>query len=254
MGKRVWRKLLESRKSKGRLHFTLIDPDKSPPEDAARLAEKAVAAGSDAILVGGSLGVTQEEMDAVVTTLKRSINVPVIIFPGGLSNASRHADAVLFLTVLNSEDPYFTSIAQVQGAILALKLGLETIPTSYIIVGYGGAAGFMSRARPIPYEKPELVAAHALAGAMMGSKAIYLEAGSGAPRPVPPEAVAASRKLLDMAGYHGEVLLIVGGGVRNARQAAELAAAGADVLVTGTLAEEDPEQLPSVIKAFKEGI
>lgn len=248
---RVMSYLLE-RRSKGRLHFTLIDPDKASPREAAEIASEAVKAGSDAILVGGSLGVLEHETDEIVRSVK-PIGLPVILFPGGLTNASRSADAVMFMTVLNSDDPYFNGIAQVQGAILALKLGLETLPTAYILVGHGGSAGFIARARIIPYDKPELVAAHALAGAMMGSKAIYLEAGSGAPRPVPPEAVAASRKLLDMAGYHGEVLLIVGGGVRNARQAAELAAAGADVLVTGTLAEEDPEQLPSVIKAFKEG-
>jgi len=247
---RLSRRLVELRR-RGRLHFTLIDPDKSGPEEAASLARTAVEAGSDAILVGGSLGVTQEEMDAVVAAIKGAVDAPVIIFPGGLSNASRRADAVLFLTVLNSDDPYFMGVAQVQGAVLALKLGLEAIPTSYIIVGYGGAAGFMSRARPIPYEKPELVAAHALAGAMMGSRIVYLEAGSGAPKPVPPEAVAASRKLLDAAGYNGETLLVVGGGVRSPEQAAAAARAGADVLVTGTLAEEEPERLPAVISAFK---
>ncbi len=244
-------KLLLELRSKGRLHFTLIDPDKTGPAEAADVARTAVEAGSDAILIGGSLGVTQEETDAIVASVKEAVDVPVILFPGGLTNASRRADAVLFLTVLNSDDPYFHGIAQVQGAVLALKLGLEAIPTSYIIVGYGGAAGFMSRARPVPYEKHELIAAHSLAGAMMGSKIIYLEAGSGAPKPVPPEAVAASRKLLDAAGFKGEVLLVVGGGVREPSQAASLAVAGADALVTGTLAEESPERLPEVIAAFK---
>jgi phosphoglycerol geranylgeranyltransferase len=201
--------------------------------------------------VGGSLGVLESETEEVVEAAKRS-GLPVILFPGALTNAARNADAVMFLTVLNSDNPYFMGIAQVQGAILALKLGLEALPTAYIIVGYGGAAGFMSRARPIPYEKPELVAAHALAGAMMGASLVYLEAGSGAPRPVPPEAVALSRRLLAKAGYD-EVLLVVGGGVRSPEAAQALAKAGADVLVTGTIAEENVEALPAIVKAFKEG-
>ena len=245
---KLLRELLESR-AKGRLHFTLIDPDKTSPEEASRLASMAAEAGSDAILVGGSLGVSQYDTDEVVGAIKGA-GLPVILFPGSLTNASRRADAVLFLTVLNSDNPYFMGIAQVQGALLALKLGLEPIPTSYIIVGYGGAAGFMSRARPIPYDKPELVAAHALAGAYMGSKLVYLEAGSGAPKPVPSEAVTLSRKLLDMGGA-SETLVVVGGGIRSPETAKRISEAGADVIVTGTLVEESPEMLPKIVRAIK---
>ncbi|BAN89942.1 geranylgeranylglyceryl/heptaprenylglyceryl phosphate synthase [Aeropyrum camini] len=251
-GRRLLEKLLEKRRSSGRLHFTLIDPDKTGPAEAGEIAARAAEAGSDAVLVGGSIGVTFEETDEVVKAAKTS-GLPVILFPGGHTNASRHADAVLFLTVLNSDNPYYIVQAQILGAPLALKLGLEAIPTSYIIVGYGGAAGFVARARPIPYEKPELAALHALAGAMMGGRIVYLEAGSGAPKPVPPEAVAASRKLIDAAGYRGEVLLTVGGGVRTPEAARAAAEAGADVLVTGTLAEENPERLAEIVKAFKSG-
>ena len=246
---RLLERLLKAREG-SRLHFTLIDPDKAGPGEAARIAAAARDAGSDAILVGGSIGVTFEETDAVVRAAKES-GLPVILFPGGHTNASKHADAVLFLTVLNSDDPYFIVQAQVLGAPLALKLGLEPIPTSYIIVGYGGAAGFVARARPIPYERPDLAALHALAGAMMGGRVLYLEAGSGAPKPVPPEAVAGARMLLDKAGFGREVLLTVGGGVRTPEAAAAMAAAGADVLVTGTLAEEDPGALKEVVQAFK---
>lgn len=248
MGK-VLSTLLEKLKA-GKLHFTLIDPDKSAPREAGEIAVAAAKHGSDAILVGGSIGVTFEETDEVVKSAKKS-GLPVILFPGGHTNASKHADAVMFLTVLNSDNPYFIVYAQILGAPLALKLGLEAIPTSYIIVGHGGAAGFVSRARVIPYERPDIVALHAIAGAMMGGRIVYLEAGSGAPKPVPPEAVAASRKLLDKAGYTGQVLLAVGGGVRTPESAAQLSLAGADVLVTGTLAEEDPEMMQSIISAFK---
>lgn len=242
---------LRERRRRSRLHFTLIDPDKTGPGEARELAGRAAKAGSDAILVGGSLGVLESETEAVVKEAKKS-GLPVILFPGGLTNAAKSADAVLFMTILNSDDPYYTGIIQVQGALLTLKLGLEAIPTVYVIVGYGGAAGFMARARPVPYEKPELVAAHALAGAMMGAAIVYLEAGSGAPRPVPPESVALSKKLLLKAGYD-DVILTVGGGVRTPEAAASLAEAGADALVTGTLVEEDVGSLPEVVEAFKSG-
>lgn len=245
---RVWRSIVERRRE-SRLHFTLIDPDKTSPSEAERIALIAREAGSDFILVGGSLGVSPEATDAIVEAVKR-VGMPVIIFPGALNNVSRKADAAFFLTIINSDDPYYHGIAQVQGAMIVLHHGLEPIPTCYVIVGYGGTAGFMVRARPIPYEKPELVAAHALACSMMGSKIVYLEAGSGAPKPVPPEAIEMSKKLIAKAGL--ESLIIVGGGVRDEATARVIAKAGADGLVTGTLVEENPELLHGIIKAFKE--
>lgn len=244
----VWESILEKRR-KGRLHFTLIDPDKTSPSEAERIAVVARDAGSDFILVGGSLGVSPELTDAVVEAVKRA-GMPVIIFPGALNNVSRKADAALFLTIINSDDPYYHGVAQVQGAMIVLYHRLEPIPTCYVIVGYGGTAGFMVKARPIPYEKPELVAAHALACSMMGSKIVYLEAGSGAPRPVPVEAVEMSKKLISLAGL--ETLVIVGGGVRDGETARMLAKAGADGLVTGTIVEEKLDKLYEIVRAFKE--
>lgn len=244
---RLWSMMLEKRKQ-GRLHFTLIDPDKASPRDVERVARIARDAGSDFILVGGSLGVSPENTDSVIEAVKK-YGMPVVIFPGALNNVSRKADAALFLNIINSDDPYYHGIAQVQGALIVLSHNLEPIPTCYVIVGYGGTAGFMVRARPIPYEKPELVAAHSLACGMMGSKIIYLEAGSGAPKPVPPDAIAMSKKLLEMAGI--EALVIVGGGVKSPEAARAIAEAGADGLVTGTIVEENPEILADIVRAFK---
>ncbi len=239
-------KLMEARRE-SRLHFTLIDPDKDGPGEARERAILARKAGSDVILVGGSTGVHEPRLSQVVEAVR--VGLPVILFPGNLNGLTSSADAVLFMYLLNSEDVYYTSGVQVQAAPIVLRMGLEAIPTAYIIVGYGGAAGFIGKARPIPYEHPELVAIHALAGGMMGAKIIYLEAGSGAPRPVPEEAITLSKQLLEKAGL--EVLLIVGGGVRDPQTASRVARAGADALVTGTIAEEDPDRLLEVVRAFK---
>ena len=239
---------LRSLRRKSRLHFTLIDPDKTGPGEARAIGEAAVEAGTDAFLVGGSIGVYEPRLTGVVREL-RGLGKPVILFPGNITGLTPEADAVLFLYMLNSDDPYYITGAQVQAAPIVARMGLEAIPTAYIIVGYGGAAGFIGRARPVPYDHPELVAAHALAGSLMGAAMIYLEAGSGAPKPVPPEAVALSRRLLDSTG--SRALLIVGGGVRDPETAGSLARAGADILVTGTLAEEDPGALAGVVSAFK---
>ncbi len=234
---------------KGRIHLTLIDPDESSPEEAGRLARMAEEAGTDAFLVGGSIGVHEPGLSEAVRAIKEETSLPVILFPGNINGLTGEADAVLFTYMMNSDDPYYITGAQMQASIVVLRLGLEPIPTSYIIVGYGGAAGYVGRAKPVPYDKPEIAAAYVLASGMMGAKMAYLEAGSGAPRPVPPEAVALSRKMLSKAGL--DTRIIVGGGVRSRETAAQLAKAGAHILVTGNIIEEDPTRLPSIIEAFK---
>ena len=240
-----------ARTREGRAHFTLIDPDKTSPEEAENLAQLARDAGTDAILVGGSIGVHEPVLSEIVRSIKKATGLPVILFPGNLNGLTGEADALLFLYMMNSTNPYYITGVQMQAAPIVLKLGLEAIPTAYIIVGYGGAAGYVGWARPVPYERPELAAAYALAAGYMGAKLVYLEAGSGAPKPVPPEAVALSRKVLDRAGL--DVKIIVGGGVRKPETATALARAGADILVTGNLIEENPLLLPSIISSFKEG-
>jgi phosphoglycerol geranylgeranyltransferase len=80
---------------------------------------------------------------------------------------------------------------------------------------------------------------------MLGMNYIYLEAGSGAPRPVPPELVQVVKRALPSA------VLIVGGGVRSPEVAVELAKAGADVIVTGNIVEDDLGKALEIIRAVK---
>lgn len=61
-------------------------------------------------------------------------------------------------------------------------------------------------------------------------KYIYLEAGSGALEPVPGAIISAVKNAT-------EVFLIVGGGIRTPQAASKAVAAGADIIVTGTLVE-----------------
>jgi phosphoglycerol geranylgeranyltransferase len=59
---------------------------------------------------------------------------------------------------------------------------------------------------------------------------IYLEGGSGAKDPVPPEMIQMVKKIIDIP-------LIVGGGIRTKAQALAASSAGADVIVTGNIIE-----------------
>jgi putative glycerol-1-phosphate prenyltransferase len=91
----------------------------------------------------------------------------------------------------------------------------------------------MSHTAPLPYHKGDVAAATALAGQLLGLKLLYLDAGSGARTTVHPAMVEAVRRATTLP-------LVVGGGIRNAKQARALMDAGADILVCGTAAEENP--------------
>jgi phosphoglycerol geranylgeranyltransferase len=227
----VEKSLLERIVSEGSIHITLIDPEKVTPPQASRIALKAKASGTAAIMVGGSTFVSAAHLDDVVKVVRRTVKIPIILFPNNVTGISRYADAIWFMSLLNSVDPYFLMGAQVLGAPLIKKYGLEPIPLGYIIVGEGGTAGIVGKAVAVPYNKAELAAAHALAGQYLGMRFMYLEAGSGARIPVPQEMIHIVKRYID-------VPLIVGGGIRTRRQALAAASAGADIIVTGNVVED----------------
>ena len=222
--------LLERIKAEGSIHLTLIDPEKVAPSEASRIAENSKTSGTSAIMIGGSTFVSQSHLDSVVKAIKRTVKIPTILFPNNVTGISPHADAIWFMSLLNSVDPYFIIGAHILGAPLVKKYGLEPIPMGYVIVGEGGTAGIVGKAIPVPYTKPDLAAAHALAAQYIGMRFVYLEGGSGAKNPVPPEMIRTVKHYVD-------IKLIVGGGIRTKEQALAAVSAGADVIVTGNVVE-----------------
>jgi len=228
---RVEKYLLEKIKEEGTVHITLVDPEKVTPPSASCIVHEAESCQTAAIMVGGSTIVSTSHLDRVVKAIKRTVKIPVILFPNNVTGISKYADAIWFMSLLNSSDPYFLIGAQVLGAPIIKKFGLEPIPLGYIVVGEGGAVSVVGRAIPIPYDKPELAAAHALAAEYLGMRFIYLEAGSGAKQPVPNEMIRMVKNVIGLP-------LIVGGGIKTGGQVKEIVTAGADIIVTGTVVEE----------------
>jgi phosphoglycerol geranylgeranyltransferase len=231
----------------GAAHLTLIDPAKQEPRVAGEMASDAAEAGTDGIMVGGSTRAGGELLDRTVLEVKKVVDLPVILFPASEAGVSRHADAVFFMSLLNSEDPYRISGAQRLGAPLVKEFGLEPIPMAYLIVEPGGAAGRVGKAKPIPRDGVELATAYALAAQYMGMRFVYLEAGSGAEEPVPVEMVEGVKGAAD-------VVLVVGGGIRTPETAADRAKAGADIIVTGTLVEgvqDRVRKIGEIVRAIK---
>ena len=180
--------------------------------------------------------------------IKEQVDVPTILFPGNAGGVSTHADAIFFMSLLNSRDINYITTNQVMGAPIVYKSGIEPISMAYIITEPGGTVGWVGDAKLIPRNKPELAAAYSLAGKYMGMHYTYLEAGSGANKPINPKMIGMVKHAL------GDNMLIVGGGIRDGATAKVSAMAGADMIVTGTIVEETDdvrnkiEELVSAIK------
>ena len=220
--------LLNKIKKEGTIHMTLVDPEKVTPLSSSRIAKEAESCGTSAIMVGGSTSFSTSHLDNVAKALKEAVEIPVILFPNNITGISRYADAIWFMSLLNSADPYFLVGVQVLAASIIKKYSLEPIPLGYIIVGEGGAVSIVGKAVPIPYNKPELAAAHAY----FGMRFVYLEAGSGVGNPVPNEMARMVKSVTNLP-------LIVGGGIRTGEQVKSLSKAGADIIVTGNIVEEN---------------
>ncbi|MBN1761446.1 MAG: geranylgeranylglyceryl/heptaprenylglyceryl phosphate synthase [Chitinispirillaceae bacterium] len=221
----VTRRLREGK----RAYWVLLDPDDFSVDQAAQIALESQRCGVHALLIGGSL-LHSNHFDEFVAAVKKSTELPVLLFPGDSTQLSTHADALLYLSLVSGRNPSNLIGEHVKAAPLIKDLGIEPIPTAYMLVESGAVSSveFMSNTRPLPRTKPAIAVAHALAAQYMGMKLIYLEAGSGAKQSVPPE-------MIQMVKSQVAVPVIVGGGIRDSATVVEKLEAGADIIVTGNM-------------------
>ncbi len=230
--------ILKARATGRKLLAVLVDPDLGQQGDLLeRTVQNACMAKADLIFVGGSL-LTTADLDHCVKRVKDLSDRPVVLFPGSPTQVSAHADALLFLSLISGRNAELLIGHHVTAAPSVKAYGLEAIPTGYMLVDGGRTttAHYVSQSTPIPHDKPGIAVATALAGELLGLRTIYMDTGSGAPRTVSTDMVAAVRAAVDLP-------IIVGGGIRNDKDAQALCRAGADVLVVGTAFEEDPERI-----------
>ena len=158
----------------------LIDPDKQDLIKTALVAEKSQVGQADMILIGGSL--VSGSLDDTINIIKQHSDLPVLLFPGSILQISDKADGILLLSLISGRNPDLLIGNHVLAAPFLKKSSLEIISIGYILVDGGKRTSveYISNTKPIPADKPDIVVATAIAGEMLGNKAIYLEAGSGA--------------------------------------------------------------------------
>ena len=246
MKTKIYHYLLDVVKKKGAGYFVLIDPDQKNHSNIEELVKAANESEVDALLVGGSLMMDAGNHDRVAQ-IKNSANMPVIFFPGGVTQLNGYYDAMFFMSLLSGRNPHYLIGEQAIAAPVVKDIGIETIPMGYLLLDGGTTTTveFMSSTKPIPMDRPDITVAHVLAAQYLGKKFVYLEAGSGAKVPVSIETIEAVKNQI-------EIPLIVGGGIKTPKAAEERVKAGASFIVTGTITEKSKNL--SVLKDFSEAI
>lgn len=240
----IYKQITDSISAGKKLLAVLVDPDKCVGETLSKFIELAKQAQPDFILIGGSL--TTESTDLAIESIKQKCDIPVVLFPGSASQFSAKADAMLYLSLISGRNPDFLIGQHVVSAPFIKKSGVETISTGYMLIESGSTTSveYMSNTRAIPRNKTGIAVATAIAGELLGNKLIYLEAGSGADRPVPQEMIAAVKNELTIP-------IIVGGGLRTSADIKNALNAGADIIVVGNILEKEPELMVEFGKLLK---
>ena len=252
------------RENAGQSHIILIDPDDASPDVAAQRCVAAVAAGSRMIFVGGSSGTDEDNVHSTVVAIQEALElckwnasqntdgseldweIPVVLFPQGATALSTSADAITFMMLMNSRNPEFLIGEQVRGAPFIQNAGIEPMSMGYIVCAPGGKAGEVGQANLIESDQTDLITAYTMCAEAYGFSILYLEAGSGAETPVNPDLIRAAK------AASNNLVLLVGGGIRDGATAKTALDAGADWIVTGNLCEEfaDAHELQTTLETF----
>lgn len=249
---KILEELIEKKRRGIKSFAVLIDPDKVEDlSEVSKLVNLCVENKVDYIFVGGSL-IVNDNFSHVISTVKSSCNIPVVIFPGNNIQIDPSADAILFLSLISGRNPDMLIGQHVHSAPVIKRSKLEVIPVGYMLVNSGGqtSASYMSNTTPIPGNKPTIASSTAMAGEMLGLQMIYLDAGSGSNEPI-------SQKIISNVKRCINVPLIVGGGINSLGRANNAIESGADLIVIGNAIEKDQGLLISVsdkINAMNEAL
>ncbi len=244
MTKNIYNSLLQAKQQQQKKFVVLLDPDKLRLSNIDEVLRLACDANVDYFFVGGSL-IISDMMDQCIKIIKATCDIPVILFPGDISQVNHNADAILFLSLISGRNADLLIGKHVVSAPLLYKSPLEIISTGYMLIegGQSTTASYISGTFPIPADKSDIALCTALAGEMLGLKLIYMDAGSGAQNAIPEDMIAT-------VSEHISIPLIVGGGIRTPEKALANIKAGADVIVVGNAIEKNPSLIAEISAAI----
>ena len=236
----LYQQLLEDKKNGKKKFAVLIDPDKLRLNKVEDIVKVSIESHVDYFFIGGSL-VVDDMLDHCLLEIKKSCNIPLVLFPGSSFQLSYKADAILFLSLISGRNPELLIGKHVVTAPFLKMSPLEIISTGYMLIdgGVPTSVSYISNTNPIPASKSDIAACTALAGEMLGLKMIYLDAGSGALNPVPTHMISTVSQTVNIP-------LIVGGGIQTPERAQANVEAGADLIVVGNAIEKNLDLIPEL--------
>ncbi|MFK5981719.1 MAG: geranylgeranylglyceryl/heptaprenylglyceryl phosphate synthase [Flavobacteriaceae bacterium] len=210
----------------------LIDPDVFQLSKTVNFLNQ-LPKNTTHIFVGGST-VETGKTEATVSEIKKNTTLPIVLFPGDVSQITNNADGLLFLSLLSGRNPEYLIGQQIKAVSKLRNNSLEIISTGYILIDGDtiSAVERVSETKPMPQKNIQEIVDTAVAGELLGSKLIYLEAGSGAKTPIHSKIILAVKKEINIP-------LIVGGGIKTEMQKQTAYQAGADLVVMGTVFENN---------------
>jgi putative glycerol-1-phosphate prenyltransferase len=231
-----YQKIVQNKANHNKMLGVLIDPDKYTNEMLNTVIDCAQQTKVSFFLIGGSL--VSKNVNDTIQYIKEKSGLPVFLFPGNLLQLCDQADGILLLSLISGRNPEYLIGNHIHAAPFLRKSGMEIIPTGYMLVDTGKRTSveYISNTFPIPNNKADIAVATAMAGEMLGMKLIYLEGGSGAQEPI-------NSKIISEVKSNISIPLIVGGGIRNAKQASDILSAGADCIIIGNAIESNPKLL-----------
>jgi len=229
----IYNNILHSISKGDKLLAALIDPDKMAIEKVSEFIKKVNQSIISHIFVGGST-VNDNATEILVLELKKHTDLPIVLFPGDVTQITNYADALLFLSLISGTNPDYLIGKHVKAVSKLKNSSLEVIPTGYILIENGKqtAVEKVTNTKPLKRQNVQQIVDTAIAGEFLGMQLIYLEAGSGALEPIPSEIIKSAKQCL-------KIPVIVGGGIRSKEQLENAYNSGADLVVIGTAFEEN---------------
>ena len=243
--KGIYEKMQQDLIDQQKRFVVLLDPDKIRLQNLDKIIKLANETKVDYFFIGGSL-VVNDVLDSLLMDIKKECNIPLILFPGNSSQLSYKADGLLFLSLISGRNADLLIGKNVVSAPFLKISPLEILSTGYMLIdgGVPTTVSYISNTYPIPSNKEDIAVCTAIAGEMLGLKLIFMDAGSGAEKPV-------STQMIESVKGAIQIPLIVGGGIKTAEKVRANIEAGADIIVVGDAIEKDPQLIRDMALATK---
>lgn len=230
--------ILDKTSKNQKMLAVLLDPEKLSDsiENFDMVCEYINQSAVDFVFVGGSG--YNANINEFVCRLRNILNIPIVLFPGDISQVCSTADALLFLSLMSGKNIDLIIGEHIKVAKKIKESGIETIPMGYILVDGGRQSTTQKVSKTEPLSDADIIVDTAIASELLGKKIVYLEAGSGAKTPVSSVIISSVKSQLSIP-------LIVGGGIRTKNQLQMAWQSGADIVVIGNFFEQHADQIPA---------